>query len=141
VLESVSVPVLLYDGVCGLCNRTVQLILRFDKKKILRFASLQSEFGEQLKSKYPELKSVDSVVLVEPIAGNREQVSTRSTAILRIFSYLGGMWRLLLIGYLIPRPIRDFLYNLIAKNRYKIFGKYESCWLPSADTNDRFIDL
>jgi predicted DCC family thiol-disulfide oxidoreductase YuxK len=137
--DSINGPVLLYDGVCGLCNKSVQLILKNDKQGIFRFAALQSELGKKVESMHPELKSVDSVILLEPASDGDPIISIRSTAVLRVLKYLGGKWRIFLLAYLVPRPIRDFLYDLVAKWRYKLFGKYDSCLLPSAEVRNRFI--
>ncbi|HST20616.1 MAG TPA: DCC1-like thiol-disulfide oxidoreductase family protein [Blastocatellia bacterium] len=134
-------PVLLYDGVCGLCNKSVQMILDHDKRKEMFFAALQSDYGKQVISRHPELEKVDSIVFVEQKSGaDDERVFIRSAAALRVASYLGGAWKLLLILRIIPRPVRDFFYNLCAKYRYKFFGKYDSCMLPSPDVRSRFLD-
>ncbi|HKS41260.1 MAG TPA: DCC1-like thiol-disulfide oxidoreductase family protein [Blastocatellia bacterium] len=134
-------PVLLYDGVCGLCNKSVQMILDHDKRKEMFFAALQSDYGKQVISRHPELEKVDSLVFVEQKSGaDDERVFTRSAAALRVASYLGGAWKMLLILRIIPRPVRDFFYNLFAKYRYKLFGKYDSCMLPSPDVRSRFLD-
>ena len=134
--------VLLYDGVCGLCNKSVQMILDHDKRKEMLFAALQSDYGKQVISRHAELEKVDSIVFVEHEAGaSRERVFVRSDAALRVASYLGGAWKLLLIFRIVPRPIRDFFYDLVAKYRYRFFGKHDSCMLPSADVRSRFLDL
>lgn len=135
-------PVLLYDGVCGLCNKSVQMILDHDKRKEMRFAALQSDYGKQVVSRHPELEKVDSIVFVEQKSeAGDERVFIRSDAALRVASYLGGAWKLLLIFRIIPTPIRDFFYNLCAKYRYKFFGKYDSCMLPAPDVRSRFLDV
>ena len=134
--------VLLYDGVCGLCNKSVQMILDHDKRKEMLFAALQSDYGKQVISRHPELEKVDSVVFVEQKSGaHDERVFIRSDAALRVAGYLGGAWKLLLIFRIIPRPVRDFFYDLFAKYRYKFFGKYDSCMLPSPDVRSRFLDV
>ena len=135
-------PVLLYDGVCGFCNKSVQMILDRDKRKDMRFAPLQSDYGKQVISRHPELEKVDSVVFVERKPGTQdERVFIRSDAALRVAGYLGGAWKLLLVFRIIPRPVRDFFYDLFAKYRYRFFGKYDSCMLPSPDVRSRFIDV
>lgn len=135
-------PVMLYDGVCGLCNRSVQTILDHDKKGRMLFAALQSEYGEAVKARHPSLEKVDSVVLVERAGeATGERVYVRSAAALRIASYLGGAWKLLLVFYLLPAPVRDLFYDLIAKHRYRFFGKSEACMLPRAEVRSRFLDL
>ena len=131
--------VLLYDGVCGFCNRTVQTIIRYDRRREMKFAALQSEYAKSVIARHPELRSVDSLVLVERLNGE-ERISSHSTAALRIAAYLGGVWKLFLISYLIPRPVRDVFYNLFARYRYRIFGKYEACPLPSPEIRNRFLD-
>lgn len=139
---NVTGPLLLYDGVCGFCNKSVQLILKHDKQKAMRFAALQSQLAMKILAQYPELSGVDSVVLVEPGPGlHRQRVHIRSDAALRIASYLGGVWRLALAAYIIPRPIRDRLYDMFARRRYRIFGKYDSCMLPAPDERSRFLDV
>lgn len=134
-------PVLLYDGVCGFCNKSVQVILHRDKRGRMRFAALESDYGKAVKSRHPELENIDSVVFVEPNSNPPgEQVFVRSDAALRVFSYLGGAWKLLLVFRLIPRPVRDYFYDVFAKHRYKLFGKAESCMLPPPEARARFLD-
>src|SRR5688572_9464314 len=98
--ETKKRPVLLYDGVCGLCNKSVQVILQQDRQGLLQFSALQSEFGSAVRARHPEIEGVDSVMLVESDERG-ERVSTRSRAVLRVAALLGGIWRLLLIAYLI----------------------------------------
>jgi len=131
--------VLLYDGICGFCNRTVKTIIRNDRRREMKFAALQSEYGKSVVARHPELKNVDSLVLIEWLNGE-ERVSTHSTSALRIAAYLGRAWKLFLIAYVIPRPVRDFFYKLFAKYRYRLFGKYESCPIPSPEIRSRFLD-
>jgi predicted DCC family thiol-disulfide oxidoreductase YuxK len=131
--------VLLYDGVCGFCNKSVQTILASDKKGLLKFAPLQSKYGLEITDRH-HLKDIDSVVFVDKSSGT-ERTYIRSNAALQIAKYLGGWWKLSLVFYIVPRPIRDFFYDLIAKYRYKFFGKYESCLLPSAEVRSRFLDM
>ncbi len=132
-------PVLLYDGVCGFCNKTVQMILDRDRRGEMRFAALQSDYGRGVVARHPELEGVDSVVLVER-AGGAERVYVRSEAALRVAAYLGGVWRFFLLARVIPAPVRDFFYNLVARYRYRLFGKYESCMLPPPQVRSRFLD-
>src|SRR5262245_27282500 len=99
--------VLLYDGICGFCSKIVQIILDSDKRGILRFAALQGDYGKSAVKRHPILKDVDSLAFIETSAETgKERVFVRSTAVLRIAAYLGGVWKLLLIAYLIPRPLR-----------------------------------
>ncbi|MGA9997604.1 MAG: DCC1-like thiol-disulfide oxidoreductase family protein [Pyrinomonadaceae bacterium] len=133
--------VMLYDGVCGLCNRSVQTILRADKRGTLRFAPLQSDYGKAAIARHTDLREVDSVVLLEKLSNeNDERVFVRSDAALRIASYLGGIWKLLVVFRVLPAPIRDFFYDTIARYRYKFFGKHDACLLPAPEVRARFLD-
>jgi predicted DCC family thiol-disulfide oxidoreductase YuxK len=125
----------LFDGVCNLCNRSVQFILKRDRRGIFRFASLQSPLGQSLlkRSGLPA-DQLDSFVLVE-----NNKVYTRSTGALRVLRQLGGAWSLLSIFRIVPRQWRDAVYNWIARRRYRWFGKTDSCWLPSPKWADRFL--
>ena len=136
---SESAPVLLYDGVCGFCNKAVQTILKYDRRGEMRFAALQSDYGRAVLERHPELRDVDSVVFVERGPGG-ERVHVRSAASLRVAAYLGGAWKLFLAARVIPAPVRDFFYNLVARYRYKLFGKYDSCLLPAPEVRARFIE-
>jgi predicted DCC family thiol-disulfide oxidoreductase YuxK len=132
---------MLYDGLCGLCNRSVRLILDHDRRGTARFAALQSDYGQAVRARHPSLEKVDSVVVLETLPDGSERVRTRSDAALRIASYLGGFWKLFLVFKIVPRPLRDFLYDLIARYRYQMFGKYDTCMLPSPDVRSRFLDM
>ncbi|HEX8687380.1 MAG TPA: DCC1-like thiol-disulfide oxidoreductase family protein, partial [Pyrinomonadaceae bacterium] len=114
-------PVLLYDGVCGFCNKSVQLILDHDREGSMRFAALQSDYGQAVIERHPELRGVDSVVSVEKHAGG-ERVHVRSDAALKVAAYLGGFWKLFLAARVLPSGLRDYFYDLFARNRYKFFG-------------------
>jgi predicted DCC family thiol-disulfide oxidoreductase YuxK len=134
-------PVLLYDGVCAVCNKTVQTILKHDRRGTMRFAALQSDFGKAAIERHQDMKGVDSVIFLEQSDATGDEVAcARSTAALRVASYLGGLWRAFLIAYILPRPLRDSLYDFVARNRYKILGKHESCMLPPSDARERFLD-
>lgn len=133
-------PVLLYDGVCGFCNKSVQTILRHDRRGQMRFAALQSDYGKSLIARHPELQNVDSLIYVEKPATTDERVFMRSTGALRVAAYLGGAWKLLLVFRIVPRVVRDFFYDLFARYRYKLFGKHDMCLLPSPDVRARFLD-
>lgn len=134
-------PVMLYDGVCGFCNQTVQTIIKLDKSGKILFAPLQSEFGKAVVLRHPELAQVDSVILLERLSDNSERILVRSEAIITIAKYIGGIWRLAQLTSIVPRALRDFFYDLFAKNRYKVFGKYDSCMMPTPEIRARFIDM
>ena len=141
VETTAQAPVLLYDGVCGFCNKTVQMILDHDRRGTMRFAALQSDYGRGVVGRHAELRGVDSVVFVENSADGAQRVYVRSDAALRVLKYLGGAWKLLLLAArVVPKPARDFFYDLFARNRYRLFGKYESCMLPPPEVRSRFLD-
>lgn len=128
-------PILLFDGVCNLCNSTVQWVLRRDRHARFRFAALQSDVGRQLLlERGLDPDALDSVVLIDG-----EQVLQRSSAALGIAVRLGGFWQLAGIFYLIPAPLRDAVYNWVARNRYRWFGRQEQCWLPRPEWRERFL--
>lgn len=127
--------VLLYDGVCGLCNRFVQFILKRDPEGAMRFATLQGPIGDEARRLLPQLAAVDSVVLLY-----KDGAWVRSTAALQVARYLGGVWNLAAIAYLVPRPLRDWVYDRVAATRYRIFGKLDACPLPAPGTRRRFLD-
>lgn len=138
-----SNPIIFYDGVCGLCNRLVQFLLRHDKHGRLRFASLQSDFAERLLLRHGfDPKDLDTLHVVENYAQPDERVLQRSDAILRAGRELGGVWSgLAAVAKIVPRPLRDLVYGFVARNRYSVFGKYDSCMLPDPDQRSRFLDI
>ncbi|KKB40835.1 thiol-disulfide oxidoreductase DCC family protein [Bacillus thermotolerans] len=127
-------PVVLFDGDCNFCDASVQFILNRDPEGLFHFASLQSEAGEELREKHQVRDDVDSMVLIEG-----DKVYYKSTAALRIARHLKGAWKLLYAFVLIPRPIREFAYDYLAKNRYKWFGQKQSCMLPPPHIRARFL--
>lgn len=133
-------PVLLYDGVCGFCNGAVRSVLRFDPHGSLCFAALDSAFAKAIIDRHPSIANVDSVVFVDEPGQPAERVSVRSGAALRVVNYLGGPWKLLTVARVIPRPLRDWLYDRFAAIRYRVFGKYDSCPLPPLEVRARFLD-
>lgn len=125
--------IIFFDGVCPVCNGFVDYVLKKDSKNYFQFSSLQSEFTKSHLD--PQHQSLDTVILME-----NEQVYLKSTAVLRILLQLGGHWTALAIfASVIPRVIRDMIYDLVAKNRYRVFGKYETCRMPTAEEKARFI--
>jgi predicted DCC family thiol-disulfide oxidoreductase YuxK len=135
-------PVLLYDGVCGFCNRLVPFVLRHDHEKIVRFASLQSSFGSQVMTQHGVDASTLRTAYVLASGEEGEVLLQRSEAILFVIGWFGGIWSALAqMARLLPLGIRDWAYNVIARHRYRIFGRYESCPLPTAADRERFLDL
>ncbi len=133
-------PVLLYDGVCALCNTTVRLILRHDRRGLVQFAALQSPYGQAVAARHPVIQQIDSVVWLEPGVAGQERLWMRSDAALRVAAYLGGVWRLWLVAAIIPRPLRDWVYDQVARYRYRLFGRYATCPIPPAEVRARFLD-
>jgi predicted DCC family thiol-disulfide oxidoreductase YuxK len=135
-------PIVLYDGVCGLCNRLVQFLLRHDYRDRFRFASLQSEFSSKLLTKYGhDPHDLDTVYVVKDYSLPNERLLARSDAILYMLNQLGGIWILSGAGRVLPRALRDMAYKVVARNRYKVFGKHESCMLPEPQHRAKFLDL
>lgn len=132
-------PVLLYDGVCALCNGAVKKILRDDEVGTMRFAALDSEYARQVIGRHPELAGVDSFVIVDNPGEPTEGIHIRSDAVLRVIDYLGSTRRARLIGLLVPRPLRDAAYRLVARIRYRMFGKYDTCPVPPPEVRARFL--
>ena len=129
-------PVLLFDGVCNLCNGIVQFTIKRDPQGKFKFASLQSESGQALLKKFGlPANDFDSFVFI-----SGDNYFLKSSAGLRVLKELGGFWKLFYVFILVPRPVRDFVYNLIAKTRYKIFGKRDSCMVPAPGLKQRFLD-
>ncbi|MBX2927490.1 MAG: thiol-disulfide oxidoreductase DCC family protein [Saprospiraceae bacterium] len=127
--------ILLFDGECNLCNGTVQFILRRDPAGRFRFASLQSDAGRELLLRHGlDTESISTVVLIAD-----DKAYTRSDAGLGIARRLGGLWPVLYAGMIVPRFIRDRIYNFIARNRYRWFGKRESCYTPTPELRGRFL--
>jgi predicted DCC family thiol-disulfide oxidoreductase YuxK len=133
-------PVLLYDGCCGFCNAAVRFVLKRDRGTAMRFAPLQGVFGAAVVARHPELRTVDSLVLVRCLPSGEELVATRSESVIGVARYLGGPWRAGLVVRLLPRPFRDWAYDMFARNRHRAFARYDSCPVPDAATRDRFLE-
>ncbi|AEF34197.1 MULTISPECIES: thiol-disulfide oxidoreductase DCC family protein [Mycobacteriaceae] len=134
-----AAPVLLYDGVCGVCNRSVQTILRHDRHGTLRFAALDSDFARAVIERHPDLQDIDSMVFIDDPGQPGERVSVRSAAALKVVRYLGGPFRLLLAARIIPAGLRDRLYDRFAAVRYRVGGRYDTCPLPAPEVRARFL--
>ena len=133
-------PVLLYDGLCGFCDGTVQFVLKHDRRGTLKFATLQGEFAREVIARHPELAGVDSLVLVERDSSGVEHVHVRSDGALQVARYLGGAWHLARGVAIVPRFLRDWAYDRFARVRYRVFGRYDACPIPSPEQRARFID-
>ena len=127
--------IILFDGVCNLCNSSVNFIIDNDKRNIFKFASLQSETGSELMKKHNlTSKDIDSVILIDA-----DRAYIKSDAALRIAAELGGIYKLISYLRFIPKFIRDFFYDIIAKNRYRWFGKKDSCRIPTPELKSKFL--
>ncbi|WP_286231992.1 thiol-disulfide oxidoreductase DCC family protein [Neobacillus mesonae] len=127
--------IILFDGVCNFCNSSVQFIIKRDPKGHFKFASLQGEIGRQLLNQHGLNSKMDSFVLIED-----DNIFFESTAALRVCRKLKGGWKLLSGLFIVPSPLRNSIYKIIAKNRYKWFGKKDSCMLPRPEWRNRFLD-
>ena len=128
--------IILFDGVCNLCNGSVQFIIKRDSNKLFQFASLQSVYGQNQLAKFNlNRNQLHSIILIRG-----SSFFQKSDAALEIFKRLGAGWSLLYGLKILPRFIRDGIYNWIANNRYRFFGKKHECWIPTPDLKDRFIE-
>ena len=136
-------PIILYDGVCGLCNRLVQFLLKHDREGRLRYASLQSDFAAKVLQRHGiDPKDLDTLHVVENYDQPNERVLQRSNAVLRAGRELGGAWSAMTsLARIVPRPLRDLVYRFVAQNRYRVFGKYDTCMLPDPKQRSRFLDV
>lgn len=129
--------IILFDGVCNLCNNAVQFVIKRDKKDIFRYAALQSDIGQELVAQRQiDTSKIDSIILIEPGVA----YYTKSDAALEIAQDLGGIWKLSAIFTWIPTSIRDRIYDVVAKNRYKWFGKQDACMIPTPKLKAKFLD-
>lgn len=129
-----SLPILLYDGTCGFCARSVQFVLRHERSHILLFAPLEGTIGRDLRAAWPELAAVDTMILLD---GKVPRL--RSDAALTIASLMGGPWRLASIARLVPPRLRDAVYDLVARHRHRMAGA-PACLVPPAEAAHRFLD-
>ena len=126
--------IVVFDGVCNFCNSSINFIIKNDRKDVFRFAAFQSEAGEELSKKYHfKFDDPDTIILIED-----GKVYERSDAVLRVLRHI-GIYKILYLNIIVPRSIRDFFYKLIAKNRYKLFGKKDSCMVPSKEVRNKFL--
>ncbi|MFI5135083.1 MAG: thiol-disulfide oxidoreductase DCC family protein [Chitinophagales bacterium] len=128
--------VILFDGVCNLCNAIVQFIIKRDKLNKFQFTSLQSKYGIEF-TRHFQLHPVpyESIILYE-----EGKVYFKSEAVIRILTSFGGVWKTITILKIIPKFVSDFIYDMIAKSRYKVFGKKETCMVPAPELKEKFLD-
>ncbi len=128
--------ILLFDGICNLCNSSVNKVISHDKNDVFRFASLQSDIGLAIQKHLQiDPKKLDSIILYEPGVAYYH----KSTAALKIMNEFGGLWKLTQAFYIFPEALRNVVYNFIAKNRYKWFGKQDSCTIPTPELKAKFL--
>jgi predicted DCC family thiol-disulfide oxidoreductase YuxK len=136
IVDALDHPLLLFDGVCNLCNGFVRFVLRFDAAGTYRFAPLQSAVGQELLDRHDlATADFDTVVLIEG-----EESYTKSTAALRVLRHLDGPWPVLYPLIYLPRSLRDGVYDLVASYRYRVFGKQDACPVPEPEIRDRFAN-
>ncbi|MCP4976196.1 MAG: thiol-disulfide oxidoreductase DCC family protein [Maribacter sp.] len=129
--------IVLFDGVCNLCNGTVRFTIKRDKKDEFRFATLQGDMGRQLiQERSIDTSLVDSIILIEPGIA----YYAKSTAALKIIHSFGGFWKICNVLNLIPRQLRDIVYDWVAKNRYSWYGKKDQCMLPTPEIKTKFLE-
>lgn len=128
--------VILFDGVCNFCNDSVRKVIKHDTKNQFVFTSLQSDIGKEI-TKYlgVDTSKIDSIILYEPSVA----YDIKSTAALKIMNAFGGVWKLTQVFWILPEGLRNIVYDYIAKNRYKWFGKKEACMIPSKEIQEKFL--
>jgi predicted DCC family thiol-disulfide oxidoreductase YuxK len=126
--------IVLFDGECNFCSTSVQFIIKRDPKAVFKFASMQSDIGKELLKNYRVPADLDSLILIKD-----HTYYCKSSAALKICKSLQGGWKLFSCLLVIPKPLRDYVYDIVAKNRYKWFGKKDSCMLPSPEIKNRFL--
>ncbi len=127
--------IILFDGVCNLCSASVRFTIEYDHKQEFKFASLQSDFAKRTLSE----RGINEDLLKTIVLIKNESIFLKSDAVLEICKGLNGLWPIFYSFKIIPRLIRDAVYDLISRNRYRWFGKKDKCWLPSPDLNGRFL--
>jgi predicted DCC family thiol-disulfide oxidoreductase YuxK len=133
--DSDNRPIILFDAMCVLCSANAQFVLKYDRKAHFRLASMQSEAGAAIYRKFGiDPADPETMIVVEGARALRN-----SDAVLAVYAGIGWPWRLATAARLVPRPIRDAIYGWIARNRYRLFGRRETCWLPSPEQADRLL--
>ncbi len=127
--------IVLFDGVCNLCIGSVKFIIKNDSNDKFRLAAIQSPEGQKIIKKFSiDIEKIDSIVLIK-----KNKIKYRSSAVLFVLRNLNTVWKFLFVFYLVPYPIRDFFYRIVARNRYSIFGKQESCLIPNEKYKSKFL--
>ncbi|RYG73354.1 thiol-disulfide oxidoreductase DCC family protein [Lentibacillus lipolyticus] len=127
--------IILFDGECNFCDHSIQFIIKKDKKAIFKFAAIQSDAGQKIIRNFNVPDSINSLILIK-----NNKCYFKSSAVLRICKKLTGVWKIFYCLLIIPKWLRDYVYGIVAKNRYKWFGKKDSCMLPSPEIRNRFLE-
>ncbi|PQJ78291.1 thiol-disulfide oxidoreductase DCC family protein [Polaribacter porphyrae] len=129
--------IILFDGVCNLCNDSVLKVIKYDKKNTFLFTALQSDTGKKILNHLQiDVARVDSIILYQP----NVSYDIKSTAALKVMKHFGGFWKLTQFFFILPENFRNIIYDYIAKNRYKWFGKKESCMIPTPELKAKFLN-
>lgn len=129
--------IILFDGVCNLCNNAVTKTIKYDAKNTFVFAAIQSNTGQEIiRYLNIDIQKIDSIILYEPGIS----YDIKSTAALKIMNSFGGFWLFTKLFWVFPEGFRDIIYNYVAKNRYHWFGKKESCMIPTKELKAKFLD-
>jgi predicted DCC family thiol-disulfide oxidoreductase YuxK len=140
-MVNMGTHVVLYDGVCGLCNRVLQFLLEHDHSAIFSFAPLQSPTAQAIVVKSGHDPShLTTFYVVANFRTPHAQVLTKSDAALFVAGQLGWPWRAVTVARVLPRSVRDFIYDIVARNRYRVFGRYDQCLIPSEAARRRFVE-
>jgi len=140
VRENVSSPIVLYDGVCGFCNRGVRFLLKRDRHDHFRFASLQSDFADALLKRHGvDATRLDTIYVVADYGNPNENLLARADAVVFLGRGIGGVWNVVGLLNILPKWARDRAYNLVARHRYRFFGKHESCPMPDERDRPKFL--
>ncbi len=129
-------PIIFFDGICNLCNSAVQFTISHDKRGVFKFTTLQGEYAKLILPTFKvDISTIDTIILLE-----NDKLYRKSSAALKIAKRLDGLWPLLYGCIILPKFIRDRLYDIIAKNRYKWWGQQESCWIPTPELKSKFLN-
>jgi len=142
VREAEAKAIVLYDGVCGLCNRAVQFLLKRDRHDRLQFASLQSDLAARVLNRHGmNPKGLDTVYAVLNYGEPNETLLAKGDAFLFFAGVIDGVWSVARVVKVVPRPVRNWLYDFVARHRYQVFGKSESCMLPDPKQRHKFLEV
>ena len=134
-------PIIFFDGVCGLCNHVVLFVLKRDQKGFFRFAPLQGDYARSELPKFGgEPEELNTFYVLTFDSSGTPNLLDKSTAACYVLSELGGFWKVLSTGKILPKILRDMIYSLVAKTRYRFFGKKEVCMIPEPEWTERFVE-